>query len=91
MGPYIVDFVCHSSKLIIEADGGQHGLDAEAGADAERTFWLSGEGYRILRFWNPDIRGNMDGVMQVVCQALGDYPPAGTPHPNPPHQGEGVE
>ena len=71
IGPYIADFVCHSARLVIEVDGGQHGLDDEAAADARRTLWLEGEGYRVLRFWNPDILGNMDGVMQVVREALG--------------------
>ena len=71
ISPYIADFACHSARLVIEVDGGQHGLDDEAAADARRTLWLEGEGYRVLRFWNPDVLGNMDGVMQVVCEALG--------------------
>src|SRR5690348_6469216 len=24
IGPYVVDFVCHEARLIIEVDGGQH-------------------------------------------------------------------
>ncbi|HUJ03471.1 MAG TPA: DUF559 domain-containing protein, partial [Rhizomicrobium sp.] len=26
MGPYVVDFVCFEEKLVIELDGGQHGM-----------------------------------------------------------------
>jgi very-short-patch-repair endonuclease len=33
IGPYIVDFVCHDRRLVIELDGGQH---AESQHDARR-------------------------------------------------------
>ena len=39
LGPYIADFVCLERRLIIEADGGQHG-DIRADHDAARTRWL---------------------------------------------------
>ncbi len=29
IGPYIVDFVCLELRLVIEADGGQHGGEAD--------------------------------------------------------------
>jgi very-short-patch-repair endonuclease len=52
IGPFIVDFVCLSEKLIVELDGGQHA--EQITADSERTAWLEGRGYRVLRFWNND-------------------------------------
>ncbi len=46
MGNYIVDFVCVTPKLIIEADGGQHAEQAEY--DQTRSLYLNGFGlYRI--------------------------------------------
>ena len=35
IGPYIVDFVCFRCRLVIEADGGQHGLHEGAKAAAQ--------------------------------------------------------
>ena len=30
----IVDFVCYSARLVIEVDGGQHGMESDAVRDA---------------------------------------------------------
>ncbi|MBF0325148.1 MAG: DUF559 domain-containing protein [Alphaproteobacteria bacterium] len=45
IGPYVVDFVCPQAALVVELDGGQHGFEAQAAADAERTVFLEGLGY----------------------------------------------
>ena len=47
IGPYIVDFVCPTARLVVELDGGHH--QGQAFADERRTQWLEGEGYRVLR------------------------------------------
>jgi very-short-patch-repair endonuclease len=52
IGAYIVDFVCLSEKLIIEADGSQH---AESRSDPVRDAYLQAQGFRLLRIWNNDI------------------------------------
>ena len=64
IGKYIVDFVCLEKRLIIEADGGQHAEDSAK--DQQRDEWLKGEGFRVLRFWNNEILGNIEGVMESV-------------------------
>jgi len=68
LGPYFADFASHSAKLVIEVDGGQHAT--ETAYDAKRTAFLRGQGFRVLRFWNNDILSNIDGVLQMVAQAL---------------------
>ena len=68
IGPYIADFASRTAMLVIEADGGQHGEMKEA--DRERTVFLERRGYRVLRFWNMDILGNTDSVMDVIAEAL---------------------
>ncbi len=68
LGRYIADFCSHSAKLVVEVDGGQH-----AGAiarDAERTAFLKSNGYRVLRFWNNDVMGNVGGVVEAIATAL---------------------
>src|SRR5581483_8062863 len=39
MGSYIVDFCCHSARLVVEVDGGHHGNDEQAVRDETRTAW----------------------------------------------------
>ena len=86
IGPYIADFCCLESALIVEADGGQHNEEADAG----RTAYLTSQGFRILRFWNNDVLENLDGVLTTILQTLGGSKEE-DPHPNLlPQAGEGA-
>ena len=38
--------------------------------DNERTQCLEGMGYLVLRFWNNELMQNIDGVLQVIMEAL---------------------
>src|SRR5262245_61709312 len=76
IGPYVVDFVCRERRLIIEVDGGQHATD---GRDAVRDRWLNDHRYRVLRFWNNDVLGNIDRVLETIATALQAETP---PHPD---------
>ena len=69
---YIVDFVCLSAKLVVELDGGQHAEQAEADADAERTRWRAGRGYRVVRFWNHDVLSQPDAVVEEIRRVLNE-------------------
>jgi very-short-patch-repair endonuclease len=73
LGPYIVDFLCHEARLIVEADGGQH--SSQVISDAKRTIYLESCGYRVVRFWNNDILQNTDGVLETILQNLRSYIP----------------
>jgi len=75
IGPYFVDFACHTNRLVIELDGGQHGHGPQASRDA----FLRANGYRILRFWNHDVLTNAEGVLTVIATAMDAS--ADTPHP----------
>jgi len=87
IGSYVVDFLCAECRLAVEIDGGQHGEEV----DRKRTASIEGSGYRLIRFWNNDVLGNIDGVLRIVLQALNAaqrQPDA--PSPNPlPQAGEG--
>ena len=76
VGRYIVDFVSFRSQLIIEADGGQHGMPDGARSDQVRDGLLQSQGFKILRFWNSDIDANLAGVMESILSALNQPPPA---------------
>jgi very-short-patch-repair endonuclease len=64
---YVCDFVCREGLLIIEVDGGQH---SESAPDAIRDRRLAEVGYRVLRFWNNDVLGNIEGVLIVIQSEL---------------------
>ena len=75
LGYYYADFCSHRARLVIEVDGGQHSPDV----DAKRTSAIEAEGYSVIRFWNPDVLGNREGVAILVAQALRNHPhPAST-------------
>ena len=80
---FIVDFFCPDAKLILEIDGGQH--DERRARDENRTAILESKGYLVLRFWNNDVIGNMEGVLEEILNTIAQ---AGPPHPNPLPKGE---
>jgi very-short-patch-repair endonuclease len=74
IGPYIVDFFCPSAKLIVELDGGQHGMDQAVVYDGNRTRFLETKGYRVLRFWNGEVMKNRDVVAEAIWRAARPVP-----------------
>ena len=72
IGPYTVDLICREHRRIIEVDGGQR---ADNPQDAVRDKWLVDHNYRVLRFWNNDVLGNMAGVLEIIATALAEAPP----------------
>lgn len=89
IGPYIVDFVSYGTKLIVELDGGHHNKPAEQVKDRERSAWLEGQGFRVIRFWNTDILWNVEGVLAEILEELGAAGDSPSPWPSP-IEGEGT-
>ncbi|WP_063993918.1 endonuclease domain-containing protein [Bradyrhizobium sp.] len=71
---YICDFVCREKCLVIEVDGGQHN---ESATDAIRDERLREKGYKVVRFWNNDVLGNIEGVLLTIQTELAEA----APHP----------
>ena len=66
---YVVDFYCHSAKLVVEIDGGIHKNQQED--DAIRQANIEAEGYTVLRIKNEDVYTNLEDVlMQILDNAL---------------------
>ena len=83
IGPYITDFCSAEGQLVVEVDGGQHAQRETS--DEERTRYLAEAGYRVLRFWNPEVLTQTQAVLGRISEALTH------PTPNPlPGQGEGA-
>ena len=70
MGGYVVDFVCFEAKLIVELDGSQHAEEAARDYDAVRTEFLEAGGFTVLRFWNNEVRKNLEGVLLEIQKHL---------------------
>ena len=81
-GNYVVDFICFEKRLVVEVDGGQHAIEIQK--DRERDDWFKKEGFKVLRFWNNEVLGNIEGVLQVITRGL-----SLSPHPTLPHKGGG--
>ncbi|MGC2412935.1 MAG: endonuclease domain-containing protein [Stellaceae bacterium] len=81
IGPYVVDLVCREQRLIVEVDGGQH---ADNQSDRVRDRYFASMGYRVIRFWNTDVLGNIQGVLETLKSEI-----EAAPHPDPlPASGE---
>ena len=87
IGPYVVDFVSHATKVIIELDGGQHYNTAQEVRDARRDSFLRSKGFRVLRFSNYDVMTNLEGVWTVIAAAVDE---AAAPSPPSPASGGGL-
>ena len=66
IGPYVADFVCMRHRLIVEADGPFHDVER----DAVRDGWLTGQGFRVLRFSNQQIENRDWEVVAAIVEAV---------------------
>jgi len=87
VGPFIADFICHASHLIIEVDGGQHYEAPGLVADAARDSYLKARGFHTLRFNNTDVLTNLPGVLETILRFLESR----NPLPTSPASGGGEE
>ena len=67
---YILDFYCPTAKLAIELDGGGHNYNVRQTRDRTRSEFLAGQGITVLRFWNHQVRQELDSVLQAIWLAL---------------------
>ena len=67
---YVADFLCVSSRLIVELDGSQHQCLEQIAYDQKRTRYFESLGYRVLRISNEEIFINISGVLEVILNAM---------------------
>lgn len=95
-GIYFLDFYCTVAKLAVELDGGGHGFPDQRARDEARNRFLARQGIQVLRFWNHQVREELEAVRFEIWHALmertrctgaiaGFLPkPAPSPQPSPP-------
>jgi very-short-patch-repair endonuclease len=75
IGPFIADFVCLELRLVIEADGSQHGDER----DRQRDAWLQGNGFTVLHFWNNEVLAQTEAVLEQIRQVVHALSPGPSP------------
>ncbi|PAU93754.1 hypothetical protein CK503_10895 [Aliifodinibius salipaludis] len=70
IGDYIVDFYCPELNLVIEVDGESHYTSEGEKHDETRTEFLNELDVYILRFTNPQIKQNLEGVLKHIISAI---------------------
>ena len=63
---YILDFYCHSLKLVIEVDGSVHQLPDVIIKDTERQSHLEEDGLTVLRLSNEDVEKRFEDVIKEI-------------------------
>jgi very-short-patch-repair endonuclease len=70
IGPYFVDFACRKGKLVVEIDGPNHDEPDAQDYDAKRTAFLESHGYRVIRFSNEYIFGDLGPILDAILEHL---------------------
>jgi very-short-patch-repair endonuclease len=71
---YIVDFYCHSKKLVIEVDGSQHYTEDGIENDQIRTSFLEALGLHVMRFQNAEVDESMNQVCAKIQRYISAFP-----------------
>jgi len=82
---FIVDFCCFKERLIIELDGQPH-RESKLN-DKHRDEYLKSQGFTVIRFWDGQIQGDFEKILNIIISAL-ESPSSGLRPPSP-VKGEG--
>ena len=82
IGPYVVDFCCLSTRLVLEVDGAIHGDPVQMDKDGERDGFLRQNGFRVLRVSASQVKHETDGVIAAIASLVA------SPLHQPPRPGE---
>src|SRR5688500_366359 len=66
LSKYIVDFYCHTLKLVIEVDGSIHSDPIVVIEDTNKEESLISYGLEVIRFTNDAILKDVDDVVQFI-------------------------
>ena len=66
IGPYIVDFYCPRTRLVVEVDGDCHAIPKVEQRDRDREEYFWERGYEVLRFSSQEIEEALEGVWKRI-------------------------
>jgi very-short-patch-repair endonuclease len=68
IGPFIADFACPLSRIVIEVDGATHGSDEETAYDTRRDAYMRSQGWTVIRIANNDVYRHLDDTLDFIMQ-----------------------
>jgi len=68
LGEYILDFYCPALRLAVEVDGTSHHDRKEY--DRCRDTFIEGQGIRVVRVWNMEVRDPFGDAMEKLYEAI---------------------
>jgi very-short-patch-repair endonuclease len=68
---YIVDFYCPALNLVIEIDGITH--EDKQPYDFKRQRRIESYGLKVIRFYDSEVKENLDGVVQYLLQWIREH------------------
>jgi very-short-patch-repair endonuclease len=70
--PYVADFLCRATQLVVEIDGSRH---SNSRSDVILTEWLNANVNSVLRFWNHEVLAEGRAALETILAALeGKFP-----------------
>ncbi|MBV7268643.1 DUF559 domain-containing protein [Winogradskyella luteola] len=82
---FIVDFVNIEKRLVIEVDGNYHNSIQQQEIDEVRTLILKDLGFKVIRFKNEEVIGNIDSALDKILATLKSLPSGEVGGAIPPH------
>lgn len=70
IGPFIADFACLNPKIVVELDGGYHSIPEQQVSDEERTEWLENKGFKVIRFTNDEVLGDIQNTLKKIKDSI---------------------
>ena len=68
IGPYIADFACPLSRVVVEVDGATHGSDIERAYDRRRDAYMRARGWQVIRVTNMDIYTYLNETLDMIAR-----------------------
>ena len=72
VGPFVADFYCPATKLVIEVDGAIHDGEMAQAKDKARDAWLRSEGFEVIRITGSDVLKDSAAVADSIVQLCFD-------------------
>ena len=66
IGPYVADFYCTDTRLVVEVDGEVHGRGQQPARDDARNGFMIENGYRVVRIGAAEILRDLDSVTAAI-------------------------
>ena len=78
---FIADFYCSELNLVIEVDGDSHQNETQQVKDEAKEYDLSHYSITVLRFFESEVKGDIDNVLRTIRFYIEDFESKLKTHP----------